>query len=694
MDKDTYKIGEFLVDMTRNQIHIQDNIISVEPKILEVLLILAEHHGEVVSHQQITARVWPDSVVVPSALQRCIAQLRKAFGDDAKKQAVIETHAKKGYSLALPVTWHSQESIDSDTHAPVYWFHITATILIVFTLIFTAYFYQRALIDTEIADIDGPHQFSKLTPLTSTDKPEYYSTFSPDGQYIAFTRHTETDNHGQADIWVHELANQSEFQLTKENGHAGEPAWSSNGNKVAFILDKELKGRTSSGVYAIDFTKHAKGDFSSSTLLHACQNSRCRSVQWLSDDTVAIIEIYEDRRRIITKNLSNGALSTLFEHSNSSPYSLSYSSKRKQLAVMLFDRQFQHKLLLINTESGAQDYVPFAPGKGNNYWSRWNLKWNAASDGFITATASKLLHVSLQGQISQQPMATYKYVLSPEFHPEGESIALTLGYVDRDISKISWNSKLETSSEIYQRSIRRESFARYQPHGSGVSFVSDRGGSKQLWLSKNNTVKQLSKLSEDESIVHYTWAPNGSQLAVLVNQQVYIADLGGSWQPISFSGNVIKIFQWLPDNSLLLSTLDNEKHKLIKLNLEDNHTIEVYDGFVLWAQETKSKQVFLTTEDKHMKVFKRGETSYIAADTPSNLVSADFFGRFLIKNDAIYWLTPSNNFQKYSIASRTVETFFTLEQQEVALGDIDIGNNQILVTHAVSTNKEIVLLHN
>ncbi|NQZ12043.1 MAG: winged helix-turn-helix domain-containing protein, partial [Algicola sp.] len=66
----TFNVGNFRVDLSRSQIIDQDNIVSMEPKILQVLLVLAEHQGEVVPHQTLVDAVWPDVVVAPNVLQR------------------------------------------------------------------------------------------------------------------------------------------------------------------------------------------------------------------------------------------------------------------------------------------------------------------------------------------------------------------------------------------------------------------------------------------------------------------------------------------------------------------------------------------------------------------------------------------------------------------------------------------------
>ena len=101
-----YWIGGFFIDLSRNQItqNMQSQVVA--PKALAVLTYLAENQGKVVSHDALLEKVWQDTVVSTNTLQRSIAQLRKALGDDGKVQVYIKTHAKQGYSLECNVQWH------------------------------------------------------------------------------------------------------------------------------------------------------------------------------------------------------------------------------------------------------------------------------------------------------------------------------------------------------------------------------------------------------------------------------------------------------------------------------------------------------------------------------------------------------------------------------------------------------------
>ena len=106
------KIGEFCLDVERSRIELNGDIIALEPKVLEVLLVLAERPGRVVLKADLIKKVWGDVVVEPNALHRCIRQLRKAFKDNVKEQSYIETHPRKGYSLVADV----KKEIDSNLY--------------------------------------------------------------------------------------------------------------------------------------------------------------------------------------------------------------------------------------------------------------------------------------------------------------------------------------------------------------------------------------------------------------------------------------------------------------------------------------------------------------------------------------------------------------------------------------------------
>ena len=71
---------------------------------MDLLLLLAKRHGEVVSKSEIIAAVWGDVHVNDDALARCVFKLRKALGDDARDPHYVETIPKRGYRLLADVS--------------------------------------------------------------------------------------------------------------------------------------------------------------------------------------------------------------------------------------------------------------------------------------------------------------------------------------------------------------------------------------------------------------------------------------------------------------------------------------------------------------------------------------------------------------------------------------------------------------
>ncbi|HVJ24607.1 MAG TPA: winged helix-turn-helix domain-containing protein, partial [Burkholderiales bacterium] len=96
-------IGEWWADRATNELARPGQTVRIEPKAMEVLMVLAQHAGEVVSREKLLADVWAGVVVGDEALTQSIIKLRRAFGDNPRAPAYIETISKRGYRLIATV---------------------------------------------------------------------------------------------------------------------------------------------------------------------------------------------------------------------------------------------------------------------------------------------------------------------------------------------------------------------------------------------------------------------------------------------------------------------------------------------------------------------------------------------------------------------------------------------------------------
>ncbi|MCU1270874.1 MAG: hypothetical protein JWN74_2168 [Acidobacteriaceae bacterium] len=102
MDRD-FRVGTWLVQPSLDAITRNGATIHIEPKVMEVLVCLAQRPGELLSKETLLHTVWPDTFVTDDVLTRCISELRRVFEDDAREPRVIQTIPKRGYRLLTRV---------------------------------------------------------------------------------------------------------------------------------------------------------------------------------------------------------------------------------------------------------------------------------------------------------------------------------------------------------------------------------------------------------------------------------------------------------------------------------------------------------------------------------------------------------------------------------------------------------------
>jgi len=105
------QIGEWRADRTTNELVRAGDTLRVEPKAMEVLMVLAARAGQVVSREELLAAVWPGVVVGDEALTQSVIKLRRALGDDSRAPSYIETISKRGYRLIATVRHSERASV-------------------------------------------------------------------------------------------------------------------------------------------------------------------------------------------------------------------------------------------------------------------------------------------------------------------------------------------------------------------------------------------------------------------------------------------------------------------------------------------------------------------------------------------------------------------------------------------------------
>jgi TolB-like protein/DNA-binding winged helix-turn-helix (wHTH) protein len=83
----------------RNALVGPEGEVHIEPKVMQVLEMLAESPGEVVGRDELLDKLWDGRAMSDEPLTRCIASLRQTLGDSPKDPKYIQTIPKRGYRL-------------------------------------------------------------------------------------------------------------------------------------------------------------------------------------------------------------------------------------------------------------------------------------------------------------------------------------------------------------------------------------------------------------------------------------------------------------------------------------------------------------------------------------------------------------------------------------------------------------------
>jgi adenylate cyclase len=91
-----YFFDQYALDTDRRELRRGDGLVSVEPKVFDLLVHLIGRRDQVVSKEDLIAGVWMGRVVSDSALTSCINAARVAIGDSGESQRLIKTLLRKG----------------------------------------------------------------------------------------------------------------------------------------------------------------------------------------------------------------------------------------------------------------------------------------------------------------------------------------------------------------------------------------------------------------------------------------------------------------------------------------------------------------------------------------------------------------------------------------------------------------------
>jgi eukaryotic-like serine/threonine-protein kinase len=99
------RFGEFELDVRAAELRRGERRIRLQEQPFQILLMLLDHPGEVVTREEVRKRLWPNDTVVEfeHSIGTAVKKLRQALGDEAESPRYVETLPRRGFRLIVAV---------------------------------------------------------------------------------------------------------------------------------------------------------------------------------------------------------------------------------------------------------------------------------------------------------------------------------------------------------------------------------------------------------------------------------------------------------------------------------------------------------------------------------------------------------------------------------------------------------------
>jgi adenylate cyclase len=115
--KTSYEFGAFRLDERERRLVREGGVVALTPKVFDILLVLVQNSGHILSKDELMKLVWPNTTVEEGNIARNISTLRKALGESSHEHQYVETVPWRGYRFIANVKEvrdrHAGPGIDS-----------------------------------------------------------------------------------------------------------------------------------------------------------------------------------------------------------------------------------------------------------------------------------------------------------------------------------------------------------------------------------------------------------------------------------------------------------------------------------------------------------------------------------------------------------------------------------------------------
>src|SRR3974377_1853266 len=105
------RFGEFELDLSTRELRLNDSKRTLAPQPFQVLKLLIQHRGQLVTRDDLVHHLWPSDTFVDyeQGLKKAINRLRDALNDSAEQPRFIENLPRQGYRFIAEVEVYGRD---------------------------------------------------------------------------------------------------------------------------------------------------------------------------------------------------------------------------------------------------------------------------------------------------------------------------------------------------------------------------------------------------------------------------------------------------------------------------------------------------------------------------------------------------------------------------------------------------------
>jgi Tol biopolymer transport system component/DNA-binding winged helix-turn-helix (wHTH) protein len=526
------RFGAFEADLRTGELRKDGVKLKFSGQPFQVLAILLERPGDVVTREELQKRLWPDTFVdVERNLNTAVNKIREVLRDSAESPRFVETLPRRGYrfigELERPVEPSVETAIEPKT--PVepdrgsefrkLWWTVAASVLtIAIIAVITGGIYRRFI-------RLRPQAQAALTavPFTALPGQATAAAFSPDGSRIAFAWNGDpTPGAKGYDLYVKGMGSETLLRLTQHPSKWISAAWSPDGTQIAF---HRLSG-PDSGLYSVPALGGPEKKLRSTGVLWV----DLPTISWSPDGRSIAFSDWlpnEDRTGIYLFSTATGDTERIPNPSKClSQVQPAFSHRGDYLAYWCFNGK-EAVLYALPVQGGKPNVVSvFQDFPTGLTWSANDTKlifslWYGLSGNFREVTVA-------DGSVKMLAFRESESAQLPAVSARGDKLAFNSYSSTPNI----WHRDLahpEAPPVELVPSSRSQWGPQYSPDGKRVVFASMRSGVQGVWVSDEDgsNLVQISNPAQPSGSPQ--WSPDGKKIVFdslsRGHWEIYVADV-------------------------------------------------------------------------------------------------------------------------------------------------------------------------